>query len=113
MLGQPVQLGGATGARPGAAGEPPVFRDQQAVVDQAIEVERGQRARYAERGGGLVATDGSGPRGHVLVEASTDRLGEGGQLLECPIGRVHGLILLWVGVSEIRGVREVPYRSGP
>ena len=72
-LGAPVELGRATGARPGAAGPPLVADVEQALVDQAVQVEGRGGARQLQaprrpRRGSPAAT--AAPRGRRAAGGS-------------------------------------------
>src|SRR6266576_2436825 len=74
--GTVVQLGGPACTRPAAGREPAVARVEQPLLDQLIEVERGERSRDAERAGRLVAPYLASPLGDVEIKTPPDRFVE-------------------------------------
>src|SRR5256886_13127908 len=62
--------------RPAAGREPAVARVEQPLLDQLIEVERGERSRDAERAGRLVAPYLASPLGDVEIKTPPDRFVE-------------------------------------
>jgi len=94
-FGADVVLGRAAGAGPPAAAAVLVAGLQQAIVDELVEVLRGQGAADADRAGGLLAAHGHPALGHVAVQGAAQRIaqpGEAGELL-IDIGGLHGSIL--------------------
>ena len=84
-----VELRRPPGAGPGPARQSAVLGDEQAVLDEAVEVERGERSRDAGRGRGLVPPDGAAARRHPLVQGPPGGLVEGGDGVE--IVRLFGM----------------------
>ena len=94
-VGADIVLGRAAGARPAAAAAPVVAGLQQAVVDELVEVVRGQGPADAGGVGSLVPADGDTAVGHVSVEGSADGVTQAGQAGELLIDvvRAHRFIL--------------------
>jgi hypothetical protein len=74
-VGSAVELRRAARARAGLAAEPPVFRLQEPLVAQAVQVELGGVHRYPDRGGSGLPPDGVLLGGDVLVEGAAYRVG--------------------------------------
>src|SRR5215204_3588940 len=69
-----VELGGASRARPGPAGEPLELHRQQALVGKPVQVECGSGSREPQRLGGLVSADRCVAVRDVLEQVPPDRL---------------------------------------
>src|SRR2546428_7309655 len=74
--GAVVQLGRPARPRPPAGRQPAVARVEQPLLDELVEVERGERPRDAERAGRLVAPHLALPLGDVEIKTPPDRFVE-------------------------------------
>ena len=76
LIRSAVQLGRTSGTGPCPARESPVLGTEQPGLDQAIEVERGQRTSDPDRRRRLVAPDRVRSADDVQVQGPTDRFGQ-------------------------------------
>src|SRR5881398_2403013 len=85
-----------------AGREPAVARVEQPLLDQLIEVERGERSRDAERAGCLVAPYLASPLGDVEIKTPPDRFVE---------QRDDGDLALEIGAWHIKNLHRAQPRS--
>jgi len=107
--GASVELGGSPGPGAGPAAAAPEDDVEQARGDEPVEVERGERAADPDRGRCFISIDGVAAPGDELIEAATDRLGEGGN----PIDRVGGTSVHVSSLSRVATSTRLTIRGAP
>src|SRR5205814_6365777 len=80
--GSAVELGWAARARAGAPGGTPVFRVEEAVAYEPVEVEFRDMVRDSDSDRGLLATDRRPLSDNEPIERASNRFAQGGDAVE-------------------------------